>query len=162
MYVAIVEALPSASRVMGLIGVTDRLRAEAIETVQQLQNRGLRVVLLTGDRQPVAQLIAQSLGITDVYAEVLPQDKARIIQSLQAEQTTSGIYSKVAMIGDGINDAPALAQADVGMAMNAGTDVAIEVADIILMRDRLLDVVYSIELSTKTFTKIRQNLFWAA
>jgi P-type Cu2+ transporter len=162
MYVAIAEKLPLSSKIIGIIGVTDRLRVDAIETVKQLQHRGLQVALLTGDRKPVANLIAQELGITDIYAEILPQDKARIIQSLQAKLTSSGIPQKVAMIGDGINDAPALAQADVGIAMNAGTDVAIEVADIILMRDRLLDVVYSIELSTKTFNKIRQNLFWAA
>ena len=162
MYVATVEELPLTGKVLGIIGVTDRLRQDAIETVKQLQHKGLRVALLTGDRAPVAKLIAAELGIVDIYAEILPQDKARIIQSLQTPHLSSGIPHKVAMIGDGINDAPALAQADVGIAMNAGTDVAIEVADIILMRDRLLDVVYSIELSTKTFTKIRQNLFWAA
>jgi P-type Cu2+ transporter len=162
MYVAIVGELPLTSQIVGIIGVTDRLRVDAIETVQQLQQQGLRVALLTGDRTPVAKLIAAELGIVDIYAEILPQDKARIIQSLQTPHLSSGIPHKVAMIGDGINDAPALAQADVGIALNAGTDVAIEVADIILMRDRLLDVVYSIELSGKTFTKIRQNLFWAA
>ncbi len=162
MYVAIVEQLPSASKIVGIIGAVDRLRVDAIDTVKQLQQKGLRVALLTGDRAPVAKLIAAELGILDVYSEILPQDKARIIQSLQTPHLSSGIPHKVAMIGDGINDAPALAQADVGIAMNAGTDVAIEVADIILMRDRLLDVVYSIELSTQTFTKIRQNLFWAA
>jgi P-type Cu2+ transporter len=153
------EELPM---MIGIISVIDRLRLDAIETVKQLQGMGLRVALLTGDRQPVADLIAQELGITDVYAEVLPQDKARIIQSLQVNSVFPDTPNKVAMIGDGINDAPALAQADLGIAMNAGTDVAIEVADIILMRDRLLDVVYSIELSRSTFTKIRQNLFWAA
>jgi P-type Cu2+ transporter len=167
MYVAIAEDLPLSSRIMGIIGVTDRLRVDAIETVKQLQSKGLQVVLLTGDRKPVANLIAKELGITDIYAEILPQDKARIIQSLQTDLSEANLQNpkllrKVAMIGDGINDAPALAQADVGIAMNTGTDVAIEVADIILMRDRLLDVVYSIELSTKTFNKIRQNLFWAA
>jgi P-type Cu2+ transporter len=155
MYVAIDGAM------MGLIGVTDRLRSDAIETVKQLQNMGLRVVLLTGDRQPVADLIAQELGITDISAEVLPQDKARIVQSLQTNLDSNRPH-QVAMIGDGINDAPALAQADLGIALNAGTDVAIEVADIILMRDRLLDVVKSIELSRATLIKIRQNLFWAA
>ncbi len=147
---------------MGLIGVTDRLRSDAIKTVKQLQDMGLKVVLLTGDRQPVADLIAQQLGITDIQAEVLPQDKARIIQSLQVNQISPDLPYKVAMIGDGINDAPALAQADLGIALNAGTDIAIEVADIILIRDRLLDVVYSIQLSKATLTKIRQNLFWAA
>jgi P-type Cu2+ transporter len=162
MYVAIVEELPLVSQVMGIIGVTDRLRLDAIETVKQLQAKGLKVVLLTGDRTPVAQLIGHELGIVNIHAEILPQDKARIIQSLQTPHLSSDIPHKVAMIGDGINDAPALAQADVGIALNAGTDVAIEVADLILMRDRLLDVVYAIELSSKTFTKIRQNLFWAA
>jgi P-type Cu2+ transporter len=162
MYVAIIPpAQPSASAIIGLIGITDRLRPDAIETVKQLQNLGLRVVLLSGDRQPVVETIAGQLGITDIYAEVLPQDKARIIQSLQVNPTAPDRPHKVAKIGDGINDAPALAQADLGIALNAGTDVAIEVADIILMRDRLLDVVYAIELSQATLTKIRQNLFWA-
>jgi P-type Cu2+ transporter len=146
---------------MGLIGVTDRLRPEAIETVKRLQDLDLKVVLLTGDRQPIAALIAQQLDIVDIYAEVLPQDKAEIIQSLQINPESARHPYRVAMIGDGINDAPALAQADIGIAMNAGTDVAIEVADIILMRDRLLDVIYAIELSTATISKIRQNLFWA-
>jgi P-type Cu2+ transporter len=136
------------------------LRSDAIETVKQLQDMGLRIVLITGDRKPVADLIAQELGISDIYAEVLPQDKSRIVQSLQTN--ISDRPHRVAMIGDGINDAPALAQADLGIALNAGTDVAIDVADIILMRDRLLDVVYAIELSRATLSKIRQNLFWAA
>jgi P-type Cu2+ transporter len=146
---------------MGLIGVTDKLRSDAVETVKQLQDRGLRIILLTGDRLPVAELIAKQLGITDVHAEVLPQDKAKTIESLQTNQISPDSPYRVAMIGDGINDAPALAQADLGIAMNAGTDVAIEVADIILMRDRLMDVVSAIELSQATLTKIRQNLFWA-
>jgi P-type Cu2+ transporter len=144
---------------LGLIGVTDRLRDDAIETVKRLHDRGLRVVLLTGDRSPIADRIAQQLGIADVYAEVLPQDKAQVIRSLQT--SANNPHAKVAMVGDGINDAPALAQADIGMAMNAGTDVAIEVADIILMRDRLADVLCAIELSQATISKIRQNLFWA-
>ena len=141
--------------------VTDKLRPDAELTVKQLQSRGLRVVLLTGDRQPVAALIAAQLGITEIYAEVLPQDKAQIIQSLQANHLSPDLPDKVGMIGDGINDAPALAQADVGISLNAGTDVAIEVADLILMRDRLLDVISAIDLSQATLTKIRQNLFWA-
>ncbi|AFY94258.1 heavy metal translocating P-type ATPase [Chamaesiphon minutus] len=176
MYVAIAPAtdLELTNLTIGLIGVTDRLRSDAIETVKQLQELGLRVVLLTGDKKPVAKLIAAELGITDIYSEVLPQDKARIVKSLQThplahsfedrqiESSKSPIQHRVAMVGDGINDAPALAQADLGIALNAGTDVAIDVADIILMRDRLLDVVYAIELSQATLTKIRQNLFWAA
>ena len=146
---------------MGLIAVTDKLRPDAELTVKQLQSKGLRVVLLTGDRQPVAALVAAQLGITDIYAEVLPQDKARMIQSLQANHLAPDAPHKVGMIGDGINDAPALAQADVGISLNAGTDVAIEVADLILMRDRLLDIISAIDLSQATLTKIRQNLFWA-
>jgi P-type Cu2+ transporter len=142
----------------GLIAVTDKLREDAIETVQQLQAMGLEVVLLTGDRQMVADSIGSQLGITQIYAEVLPQDKAQIIEFLKTNSITP---RKVAMIGDGINDAPALAQADIGIALNAGTDIAIEVADLILMRDRLLDVVYAIELSQSTLTKIKQNLGWA-
>jgi P-type Cu2+ transporter len=144
--------------IIGLIAVTDKLREDAIETVKQLQQMGLQVVLLTGDKQMVADAIGAQLGITEIHAEVLPQDKAQIIKSLQTNATNP---RKVAMTGDGINDAPALAQADIGIALNAGTDIAIEVADIILMRDRLLDVVYSIELSQSTLTKIKQNLGWA-
>jgi P-type Cu2+ transporter len=163
MYVAIVPAeQTSATPALGLIGVTDRLRPDAIETVKQLQGMGLRVVMVTGDRQAVADLVAAQLGITEIYAEVLPQDKARIVTELQSNPHNPELPYKVATIGDGINDAPALAQADIGIAMNAGTDVAIDVADIILMRDRLLDVVRAIELSRSTLTKIRQNLFWAA
>ncbi len=147
-----------AGILMGLIAVTDGLREDAIETVKQMQDMGLQVVLLTGDRQLVADAIASTVGITEVYAEVLPQDKAQIIRSIQQGKTPR----KVAMIGDGINDAPALAQADIGIALNAGTDIAIDVADVILMRDRLLDTIYLIKLSQATLTKIRQNLAWAA
>ncbi|WP_310490223.1 heavy metal translocating P-type ATPase [Chamaesiphon sp. VAR_69_metabat_338] len=162
-YVAIVPAGQTlASAILGLIGVTDRLRPDAIETVKQLQQMGLRVVMASGDKKEVAELVAKQLGITEIYAEVLPQDKARIVADLQANPHNPELPHKVATIGDGINDAPALAQADLGIALNAGTDVAIDVADIILMRDRLLDVVAAIELSRSTLTKIRQNLFWAA
>jgi P-type Cu2+ transporter len=159
-YVAIADGSLAENAIVGLIGATDRLREDAIETVARLRDNGLRVVLLTGDRKSVADLIAKQLGIVDVYAEVLPQDKARVIQSLQTSAERQP-KSKLAMVGDGINDAPALAQADIGIAMNAGTDVAIEVADIILMRDRLLDVISAIELSQATISKIQQNLFWA-
>jgi Cu2+-exporting ATPase len=140
----------------GVVGVTDRLRSDAAKTVQELQNLGLELVLLTGDKKIVADRLAEQLGIDRVYAEVLPHDKANIIQSLQRD-TGNG----VAMVGDGINDAPALAQADVGIALNGSTEIAIEVADMILMRDRLLDVTRSIRLARTTFAKIRQNLVWA-
>ena len=150
-YVAIDGAL------LGVIGVSDVLRDDAKTTVQRLQSMGLRVMLLTGDRFSVAKTIVQQLNIksNNLLAEVPPSGKAEAIASLQSNG------AKVAMVGDGINDAPALAQANVGIGMQAGTDVAVEAADIVLMQDKLMDVVESIELSRKTFNKIRQNLFWA-
>jgi Cu2+-exporting ATPase len=140
----------------GLIGVQDTLRSDAKATVDQLRQMGLRVVLLTGDQRTAAEAIAASLGLSakDVFAEVQPDGKAAAIAHLQQQ-------GQVAMVGDGINDAPALAQADVGISLNSATDVAIEAAEIVLMRDRLTDVVESIQLSRATFNKIRQNLFWA-
>jgi Cu2+-exporting ATPase len=118
---------------------------------------GLRVMLLTGDRPEVARAIAQQLGLSpeDVIAGVRPDGKVAAIEQLQSQN------HRVAMVGDGINDAPALSQADVGIALQAGTDVAMETAQIILMRDRLTDVGEAIQLSQATFNKIRQNLFWA-
>ena len=118
---------------------------------------GLRVMLLTGDRPEAAKAIADNLGLNcnDILAGVSPKGKAAAIQQLQAQNY------HVAMVGDGINDAPALAQANVGISLQAGTDVAMETADIVLMRTQLTDVVVAIELSKATFNKIRQNLFWA-
>jgi Cu2+-exporting ATPase len=141
----------------GVIAVTDELRPDAKETVERLKTMGLRVMLLTGDQADAAAVVAQALGIdlNQVIAGVRPERKANAIAQLQAEG------HHVAMVGDGINDSPALAQADVGISLHAGTDVAVETAGIILMRDRLLDAVASIELSRATFNKIRQNLFWA-
>jgi len=141
----------------GVIAVTDILRPDAKETVQRLKVMGLRVILLTGDQQSAAVAVAGQLELeaSDVIAGVRPEGKAKAIANLQAQGR------RVAMVGDGINDSPALAQADVGISLQAGTDVAVETAGIILMRDRLLDVVESIELSRATFNKIRQNLFWA-
>ncbi|NDJ19627.1 heavy metal translocating P-type ATPase [Myxacorys almedinensis A] len=144
-----------ASSLVGLLAVTDVLRADAKATVATLKGMGLRVVLLTGDRHATAHAIAAEVGIDSVLAEVLPQGKAAKIAQLQAQGQC------VAMVGDGINDAPALAQADIGIALKSGTEVAIETAGIVLMRDRLSDVVESIRLSRATFRKIRQNLFWA-
>jgi P-type Cu2+ transporter len=143
---------------VGLIGVQDTLRPDAQATVDKLRQMGLRVMLLSGDRLEVADAIAKQLGIesTDVMAAVPPSKKATVIQELQRQST-----HKVAMVGDGINDAPALSQADVGIALHSGTDVAMETAEIVLMRDRLSDVVESIQLSRATFNTIRQNLFWA-
>ena len=139
----------------GLIAIEDSLRPDALETIKQLQAWGLNTVLLTGDRLEVAQGIAQQLNITQFFAEVKPEDKAKVIQSLQQQGQA------VAMIGDGINDAPALAQADVGISLQGSTDVAIATADIVLMQNKLADVIESIELSRATVNKIKQNLVWA-
>ncbi|ALF55932.1 ATPase [Nostoc piscinale CENA21] len=143
----------------GLIAIQDTLRPDAKTTVEKLQHKGLRVMLLSGDRQEAANAIGKQLGLdhADIIAGVPPSKKAELIKSLQ----TGTQHSIVAMVGDGINDAPALSQADVGIALHSGTDVAMETAEIILMRDRLSDVVESISLSRATFNKIRQNLFWA-
>jgi len=165
----------------GLIAVSDTLRPDARSTVDKLRQMGLRVILLSGDRPEAASAIAKQLGLdsADVIAGVPPAKKAAAIQSLQLEGTRgqggqrdkgtkktphsalSTPHSIVAMVGDGINDAPALSQADVGIALHSGTDVAMETAEIVLMRDRLNDVVESIQLSRAIFNKIRQNLFWA-
>jgi Cu2+-exporting ATPase len=149
----------------GVIAVSDVSRPDSQETVRRLKAMGFRVMLLTGDQPNSANAIAHQLSIdpADVMAGVRPDGKAEAIAQLQAQGR------RVAMVGDGINDAPALAQADVGISLHAGTDVAVETAGIILMRVsqtrpedvRLLDVVESIELSRATFNKIRQNLFWA-
>jgi P-type Cu2+ transporter len=141
----------------GLIAVRDTVRSDAQQTLTRLRKMGLKVMLLTGDQPTAAAAIALPLGFeaADILANVKPAGKAAAIAHLQAEGR------QVAMIGDGINDAPALAQADVGIAMHSGTDVATETAGIVLMRDRLSDVVESIRLSRATFNKIRQNLFWA-
>lgn len=147
----------------GLIAVSDTLRPDAQSTVDKLRQMGLRVILLSGDRKEAASAIAKQLGLdsADVIAGVPPAKKAAAIESLQQAGTKGTPQSVVAMVGDGINDAPALSQADVGIALHSGTDVAMETAEIILIRDRLNDVVESIQLSRATFNKIRQNLFWA-
>jgi len=141
----------------GLLAAQDPLRPDAQATLQQLQKMGLQVVLLTGDRAEVAHQVAQALQVPGirVIAEVQPADKAQVIRDLQAQG------QRVAMVGDGINDAPALAQADVGIALHSATAAALETADIILMRNRLWDVVEAIRLSRATFHKIQQNLLWA-
>ncbi len=138
----------------GLIAIEDSLRTDAVEAVRQLQNLGLNTALLTGDRLEVAEAIARSLNITQVFAEVKPDEKAQVVRSLQQDRT-------VAMVGDGINDAPALASADVGISLQGGTDVAIATADIVLMQNQLQDVIKAIELSRATVNKIKQNLVWA-
>ncbi|MCK0506483.1 heavy metal translocating P-type ATPase [Aromatoleum anaerobium] len=140
---------------LGVIAVADTLKPEAKEAVATLRAEGIDVVMLTGDNQRTANAIAKELGITEVIAEVLPESKAKIIQSLQQQGKC------VAMVGDGVNDAPALATADIGIAIGSGSDVAKETGSIILIRNDVRDVVESIRLSRATMRKIKQNLFWA-
>ena len=142
-------------RAAGLIAVADAPRDTAAEAVRSLREAGVRPVMLTGDNRQTAERIASELGIDEVVAEVLPGDKARIVSELQ------GRGGGVAMVGDGVNDAPALAQADVGVAIGAGTDVAIETADVVLMRSDPLDVPTSIRIGRGTVRKMKQNLGWA-
>ena len=142
-------------RYMGLVGVADALRTSSAADIASLKRSGLEIVMLTGDNRKTAEAIARQAGIERVEAEVLPADKVRAIRSLQAQDRHVG------MVGDGINDAPALAQADVGFAIAAGTDVAIESADVVLMNNRLSYVSRALKLSQAVVRTIRQNLFWA-
>lgn len=144
------------AQVFGLIAVADRVRATSRATVEELQALGIQVAMLTGDNQRTAEAVGRELGIARVFGDVLPADKARYVQQLQQE----GFFT--AMVGDGINDAPALAQADIGIAIGAGTGVAIETAEVVLMRSDPLDVLAAIRLSKATVRKMKQNLFWAA
>jgi len=139
----------------GLIAIADALRPSAKETIERLHNLGVQVAMLTGDNRATAERIAAELGLDTVFAEVLPGQKADKVKELQAGGRL------VAMVGDGINDAPALAQADVGIAIGAGTDVAVETADVVLMKSDPVDVLGAIALSRATVSKMRQNLFWA-
>jgi Cu2+-exporting ATPase len=141
---------------LGLIAVADTARESARAAIDALRQAGVQTVMLTGDQRRTADAIARELGIDIVVAEVLPEDKAAKIEELQH----SG--AKVAMVGDGVNDAPALAQADIGIAIGAGTDVAVETADVVLVRDNPADVGYALTIARAVRTKIKQNLFWAA
>jgi Cu+-exporting ATPase len=139
----------------GIISVADSIKETSIQAVRRLKELGLRVVLLTGDNKAAAGHIGHKVGADEVIAEVLPEDKAAVIKRLQDEGKI------VMMVGDGINDAPALVQADVGCAIGGGSDIAIESADIVLMKSDLTDVARAIRLSRMTIRNIRQNLFWA-
>jgi Cu+-exporting ATPase len=147
--------LVADGRVTGLLGVADPIKASTPEAVHALQGEGLKVVMLTGDSRVTAQAVARTLGLDDVMAEVLPEQKAEVVRRRQGEGHV------VAMAGDGVNDAPALAQAHVGIAMGTGTDVAMESAGITLVKGDLRGIVRARRLSRATMRNIRQNLIWA-
>ncbi|MBI5732954.1 HAD-IC family P-type ATPase, partial [Candidatus Jorgensenbacteria bacterium] len=140
---------------IGVIAMADTLKPHAREAIQELKKMGKEIIMITGDNPKTAQAIAHDVGVDRVLAQVLPQQKAEVIKQLQKEGKT------VAMVGDGINDSPALAQANVGIAIGSGTDVAIAAGEVILVKDDLRDVVTAIQLSKRTIHKVWQNLFWA-
>jgi Cu+-exporting ATPase len=152
--------LALGSRLLGLVAAADVLKPDAAPAVSALRRRGLEVVMLTGDQRATAEAIARQAGITRVVAEVLPDAKAHEVRRLR-EGGEGGEASLVAMVGDGINDAPALASANVGIAMGSGSDVAIEAADVTLMRGDLAGVVAAVDLSRRTIRVIKENLVWA-
>lgn len=143
------------NKVLGLIAVQDLAKDSSIKAIEKLKAMGYNIIMLTGDNEKTAEAIRKKLAIDEKYAEVLPQDKDKVVRKLQE----SG--KKVAMVGDGINDAPALARSDIGIAIGSGTDIAIDSADVVLIKNSLLDIVNSIKLSSRTIKIIKENLFWA-
>jgi Cu+-exporting ATPase len=142
-------------RPIGIVAVADTLKDDSIEAIRELEEMGLKTIMLTGDNEQTAKAIAEKLGMSEIYSEVMPDEKVEVVIRAQEK------YGMVAMVGDGINDAPALTQANVGVAIGTGTDIAIESGDIILVRGDISGLVSAIKLSRETFKKIRQNLFWA-
>jgi len=143
-------------KVVGVAAAQDPIKDNAKKAVERMQELGLEIAMITGDNTKTAEAIGKQLGIKRIFAEVLPEDKAKYVKKLQEE----GKFT--AMVGDGVNDAPALAQADIGIAIGAGTDVAIETANVVLMKSDPADVLRAIKLSKATVTKMKQNLFWAS
>jgi Cu2+-exporting ATPase len=143
-------------RAAGLVAVADTVKPTAKAVIERFKELGIEAVMITGDNARTAEAVARELGIARYFAEVLPADKARHVKELQAEG------KRVAMVGDGVNDAPALAQADIGIAIAAGTDVAIETANVVLMKSDPLDIIRAITLSKATVRKMKQNLVWAS
>ena len=150
MYVAV------SGRPAGLVAAADRVRPSASEAIAELKALGLEVAMISGDNERTANAVASELGIERVFAEVLPEEKAEYVKRLQGEG------KRVAMVGDGVNDAPALAQADTGIAIGAGTDVAIETANVVLMRSDPMDIATAFTLSKATIRKMKENLGWAS
>lgn len=143
------------NRVLGIIAVSDTIKETSYDAIKNLKKQNLEVVMLTGDNEKSAKAIGNELGISKIISEVLPQDKEKEVEKLQKEG------KKVAFVGDGINDSPALVRSDVGLAIGSGTDIAIESADIVLIKNSLIDVVNSIKLSRATINNIKLSLFWA-
>ncbi len=150
-----VALVAAGKKLAGMIAIADTLKKSSPMAIKELEKSRLKTIMITGDNEKTAQAVARQVGITDVLAEVLPQDKANKVKQLQEAGEV------VAFVGDGINDAPALAQADIGIAIGSGTDVAIETGDIILIRDDIMDVAAAIQLGRKVMSRIKQNLFWA-
>lgn len=142
-------------KLSAIFSLADEIKDEAKEVIEYLNRKGFEVIMITGDNERIASAIARKLGIKRYYAEVLPEKKAEIIENLKKEGKI------VAMVGDGINDAVALTVADLGIAMGSGTDIAKEAGGIILLNNDLRNVIYALEISRKTYSKIKQNLFWA-